>query len=1084
MARIVRAMVRDGEVAAVRRASTPAPRVLRVRVIGGLDVEGVAERDLGSRKARTALKRLAIACGRPVPVAGLQEVLWGDEHPRDPAAQLAVIMSRLRRVLGPHRITHGDGGYALHVDWLDLDAAGQLVAEAVRRLADDAPAAALAAAMSARTLLAHPALDDEVWPEEDRREVERLASHACRLVARAALAAGDLTTGVEAAEQAIDRDGYDEEALRLAMAGLAAQGRASTALALHERLRQRLSDELGVSPSADTEAAHRAVLKGLPVLGIAVAGAHARGAGSRAVAGLIERGDELRALDDLLGSVHHGPPVIAVIEGELGIGKTALATAWIDGLGAETPVLMSRCEQLSRALPLQPALQLVGVHLRQAGADAARRLLATDAPLLEPLLDWRGPNPVSNADSAQMLASSPAGIALVLAALGRVVARIAPSPVVLFIDDVQRADPLTVDWLAGLAANGGGRLLILLTRRSGEGHIPRGALTISLAPLSISAARSIVGEDRAAELHRRSGGNPLFLTELARTDVHDPLPDSVQAAVLARCAEAEGAAETIRAAAVLGTRVDVDVLAQVRRADPVTVIADLERGLALGLLAERNGAYVFRHEVAREALEASLGSPLRALFHREAARVLTLQAGSDPMLVAYHARLSGARAIASAALTAASRVAADRFDDATALNLAGEALGAEDTTAARLQRAIVLLRLARYQEAQLDAEAGVDRGDDLRAWEVAGAIAYYCRDFDRAAALGEALADHGSDPRQRVEGLVVHARALHARGDVAVAAERMEMALSICREHRLRQPTSVHAFLLVHMGRPGGAIGTIAASPYATTESLSTIYTPVHAHFIHGYALATCGRAGDALRVLGRASEEAVRRGLARYTSLGLNMSSWVHRNVGDVDHARECNEMARAGARDTGYRELEVYAILDPCDDDVDGGDLSSAAKRIAAARDVMREPYAYSWRHRLRVQLLEGRMALARGDHTAALHQATRLVDEAAVRCAPRYRQLGEVLRLQANAGLGAAPPDAGVLGELSDSLSVVAGVEAWWLLAELGAATRTELCLELAGRHREQLAASLDPAARSAFLHYAEVRLERIRTRGRTA
>jgi len=149
----------------------------------------------------------------------------------------------------------------------------------------------------------------------------------------------------------------------------------------------------------------------------------------------------------------------------------------------------------------------------------------------------------------------------------------------------------------------------------------------------------------------------------------------VQAAVLARCAEAEGAAETIRAAAVLGTRVDVDVLAQVRRADPVTVIADLERGLALGLLAERNGAYVFRHEVAREALEASLGSPLRALFHREAARVLTLQAGADPMLVAYHARLSGARAIASAALTAASRVAADRFDDATAPHPPGEAPG-------------------------------------------------------------------------------------------------------------------------------------------------------------------------------------------------------------------------------------------------------------------------------------------------------------------------------------------------------------------------------------------------------------------------
>ena len=34
---------------------------LRVRLMGGLSVDGIAERELGSRKARTLLKLLAVA---------------------------------------------------------------------------------------------------------------------------------------------------------------------------------------------------------------------------------------------------------------------------------------------------------------------------------------------------------------------------------------------------------------------------------------------------------------------------------------------------------------------------------------------------------------------------------------------------------------------------------------------------------------------------------------------------------------------------------------------------------------------------------------------------------------------------------------------------------------------------------------------------------------------------------------------------------------------------------------------------------------------------------------------------------------
>jgi hypothetical protein len=148
------------------------------------------------------------------------------------------------------------------------------------------------------------------------------------------------------------------------------------------------------------------------------------------------------------------------------------------------------------------------------------------------------------------------------------------------------------------------------------------------------------------------------------------------------------------------------------------------------------------------------------------------------------------------------------------------------------------------------------------------------------------------------------------------------------------------------------------------------------------------------------------------------------------------------------------------------------------------MRETYAYRWRHELRVDLLGGRIALLRDDPEAALVRAERLIASATDRYAPRYAQLGEVLRLQANAALDAEPPSPDALSELSSSLSAVAGVEAWWVMAELGASLQSELCFQLAGAHRDLLAAHLDQAMRASFLDYAGTRLESTRTRGRTA
>ena len=88
-------------------------------------MEGIAEHELGSRKARLALRVLGIAQGRPVTIERLERGHLGLTSRRgDPPAQVAVIMSRLRRVLGASRISHGDAGYALHADWVDMSRRG------------------------------------------------------------------------------------------------------------------------------------------------------------------------------------------------------------------------------------------------------------------------------------------------------------------------------------------------------------------------------------------------------------------------------------------------------------------------------------------------------------------------------------------------------------------------------------------------------------------------------------------------------------------------------------------------------------------------------------------------------------------------------------------------------------------------------------------------------------------------------------------------------------------------------------------------------------------------------------------------
>ena len=228
---------------------------VRLRILGDLQVEGCETAQLGRRQVRTLLKVLALGHGRPVGVDRLVDCLWGDTPPARPAEQVSVLASRLRGVIGADRVVHNDAGYALLLDWLDLDALREYLAEADRRLVSGATAAAHAAATAGLSLIRGPLLADEPdawWAAIERSAADLIVSRLHNIVAAAALAAGDWTGAAHLASEMLLSDPYDESALRMAMEALARSGRQASALAAYAAARERLAEDLGVSPVSYT----------------------------------------------------------------------------------------------------------------------------------------------------------------------------------------------------------------------------------------------------------------------------------------------------------------------------------------------------------------------------------------------------------------------------------------------------------------------------------------------------------------------------------------------------------------------------------------------------------------------------------------------------------------------------------------------------------------------------------------------------------------------------------------------------------------------------------------------------------------
>jgi DNA-binding CsgD family transcriptional regulator/tetratricopeptide (TPR) repeat protein len=465
---------------------------------------------------------------------------------------------------------------------------------------------------------------------------------------------------------------------------------------------------------------------------------------------LLEREAAFEALARALGDAANGTGSLVLVEGEAGVGKTALLRRFVKLDDEEMRTLWGSCDPLFTPRPLGPFLDVA----ETVGGD----LLATVESDAKPY------------DVAASLMRE-------LASASR--------PTLLVLDDMHWADEASLDVLRLVARRIEAlRIVVVVSYRShevgpahalrlviGELASTRAIRRVHLDPLSLAAVASLAdpyGVD-AVELHRKTAGNPLFVTEvLAAGEI--AIPETVRDAVLARAARlCFSAQRLLEVVSVVPQQAELWLLTEVEG----SAESDIDECLGSGLLTSTRDALEFRHELVRLAIEDSLRPDRRAALHGKVLAALE-QAPAVPVDAARLAHHAEGAADAEAVL---------RYAPAAALR--ASALGAHSEAAAQYARA---LRFA-------DALGGAERSDLLER------LSYECYltgEFDRALETQETaleLRRQVGDPVAEGDALRTFSRLLRYTGSVdeafatahaaveqleRTAPRRRELAMAYC----------------------------------------------------------------------------------------------------------------------------------------------------------------------------------------------------------------------------------------------------------------------------------------------------------------
>ncbi|HEV7624724.1 MAG TPA: LuxR C-terminal-related transcriptional regulator [Amnibacterium sp.] len=527
---------------------------------------------------------------------------------------------------------------------------------------------------------------------------------------------------------------------------------------------------------------------------------------------LLERDGAIGALQDYTADADNGDGRLVLVHGEAGIGKTALLEAFRT-LEPRGRWAWADCDPPGNVRPLGPLLDVAeALGIRVDVETDVRPVLLTG--LLERLLDPADLDVVVIED----LHWADESLLLMLRQVIRHLRTARALLVVSFRDDE-------------LAPDSPMRVLL------GDTGSTSWSRRIALAPLGQGAVGRLVTGTALDpnEVFATTGGNPFFVTEVVK-DGSGGVPPTARDVVLARAARIAPAARSVlEHAAVIGSRVDVGLLA----ATGADVPAALDELVAVGLLVD-DGGIRFRHEIARTAILDAVPTYRAAGIHAAVLDALQRQhprafarlahhaaaAGDGPAVLRYapvagaQAALLGAhieaighyRSAVAAAVGGDPVLLAERRDDlATELSLADRfaesaveweaalatwrAVGdrlREGATLRRLSR--VMWRLCRGAEATIRAEASVAALTPFPGPELAWSYANLAHQrmsavrYDEAIELAHtarALGERFDVPAVVSDALDTEACCLAATG--ADGERPLRDALAIALEHRVHE---------------------------------------------------------------------------------------------------------------------------------------------------------------------------------------------------------------------------------------------------------------------------------------------------------
>jgi class 3 adenylate cyclase/tetratricopeptide (TPR) repeat protein len=587
----------------------------------------------------------------------------------------------------------------------------------------------------------------------------------------------------------------------------------------------------------------------------------------------VGRQAELAALDAHWRAARSLPARILIVTGEPGIGKSRLVREFLERIEPRPTVWTATCSRRDVLSPLHPFTSIMdGFAVRPAQVR-----------------DW-------------------------------IVERAATGPCILVVEDLQWADPSTMETIALLDGTAVPVLVLATGREKIPSLDPDGGRTLTVDSLDAAEAEAVVSNgidlpslsaDGRRRVLARAGGIPLFLEELVRSPA-DVIPATIADVILERLDRLGEAKPLAQQASVIGLEFDVATLLAVTDFDEHRALGHLSQLVDHRVVAptDLEGGYRFVHALLQETAYECLLRRERRRLHGVVADGMANAGGGPsvrPEVVAAHYGLAGRPAEAIAQWERASRRAARHSLYIEAAAHLTEALACvselPDDESRDASETRIALRLGQFKAAIDQAAPGV--GAPLR------------RALELATRRGDGLA--------QLEAQLSLAAYYQAAGDYPAAHRSLSGADEVIRtsvpDWKGPAVDLIRGPLLVWQGQVTTGQHVIAGALKSVGIEVDQPLRPdlVFPGFVVAMVVGSCvvfglgewlsGRADNAERAGEVASELA-----ARHEAPHAQCMSWVTRGIthqlaGQSDAARSFAEKALQLADDRTTAQFRGWA-------------------------------------------------------------------------------------------------------------------------------------------------------------------------------